>query len=571
MKHVVMTLTEKRRWFAGLLLGLTGLATGCGAPGDETEAAPTSDAEPLYAKADKIWPMHQIPVCWNFTGYDTEKQWVRDTLKGQRSWETAGDVTFEQWTDCVHPFTGIQLEHTDFLVHPTATTIYKDQNDGGDIIYLDFKSAPETKYAACVANGLNREQCIKEVALHEFGHALGFAHEQARLATFYADPVCYGTKQQGGPGDEEFPLDADLESILSYCRNNYQLSQYDRLGLRRWYGAPYWDQAKLRDYDADQRADFLCHDTSTGKHWIDYANTSAQLNGTDWSHDGGWCATSSQHLIRGDFTGDGRTDLLCHDRNYGKLWIDYADTLAHFDGTDWSRAAQWCALDSAEIFVGRFNDDLRDDILCHDRDSGKLWIDYADTAGTFMGTDWSHAHNFCAGDTRNQLFIADFNGDQKEDLLCFFQGLGVDSVDYADATGRFMGPDWVRSNESTPFWCEGQSEEMFVGKFNNDTRFDLLCHDTVTGKIKVDLAASTEPRFGTVDWTSADTDGWCYQSTGRIFVGDLNKDSRSDLLCYDIETGQRWASYADSAGHFNGTSWSSGGDGWCTHDSGQVH
>jgi hypothetical protein len=53
-------------------------------------------------------------------------------------------------------------------------------------------------------------------------------------------------------------------------------------------------------------------------------------------------------------------------------------------------------------------------------------------------------------------------------------------------------------------------------------------------------------------------------------VGDANGDRRDDLFCHDVTTGQKWVDYADTAGHFNGGDWTLA-DGWCSHDSGEVH
>jgi len=45
--------------------------------------------------------------------------------------------------------------------------------------------------------------------------------------------------------------------------------------------------------------------------------------GTSWSDDMGWCSHAGHELHVGDFNGDKRVDLLCHDTK-GKKWISYA-------------------------------------------------------------------------------------------------------------------------------------------------------------------------------------------------------------------------------------------------------
>jgi predicted Zn-dependent protease len=69
---------------------------------------------------------------------------------------------------------------------------------------------------ACVSyHGL--ESCIKTVAIHEFGHALGFAHEQNRND----GPTECEENPQGTSGNAIF-TDWDLNSVMNYCNPNYR-------------------------------------------------------------------------------------------------------------------------------------------------------------------------------------------------------------------------------------------------------------------------------------------------------------------------------------------------------------
>ena len=46
---------------------------------------------------------------------------------------------------------------------------------------------------------------------------------------------------------------------------------------------------------------------------------------TDWERNMGWCHHSGAQLRLGDFNGDGRDDMLCHDTTNGYKWIAYSD------------------------------------------------------------------------------------------------------------------------------------------------------------------------------------------------------------------------------------------------------
>src|SRR5262245_27161875 len=86
---------------------------------------------------------------------------------------------------------------------------------------------------------------------------------------------------------------------------------------------------------------------------------------------------------------------MCHDVATGYKWIDYADASGQFNGTDWERNATWCNHAGAQLFLADFNGDGRDDMLCHDT-AGNKWIDFADGYGQFGGTDWFRPANWCS-------------------------------------------------------------------------------------------------------------------------------------------------------------------------------
>jgi hypothetical protein len=80
-----------------------------------------------------------------------------------------------------------------------------------------------------------RRDCIYSIAVHEFGHAIGYAHEQNR---FDAPGECQ-LLRQGTDGDLLL-TPYDPQSVMNYCNrlynNNGQLSENDRRALAAVYG-----------------------------------------------------------------------------------------------------------------------------------------------------------------------------------------------------------------------------------------------------------------------------------------------------------------------------------------------
>ena len=177
------------------------------------------------------------------------------------------------------------------------------------MITLDFVS-PETQYTRCADNSLTREQCIKTVSIHEFGHAIGYAHEQNRGN---APDECTDDGPQGSNGTATFG-DWDVPSIMAYCNFSTEMSALVRRGTERVYGPPNGDSPELSDYNGDGRADLLCFDNVYGSQYVDYASSTGQFNGTDWSAANSWCNGSWTRRCGGRHLRDRHQ----HDRNPGR-------------------------------------------------------------------------------------------------------------------------------------------------------------------------------------------------------------------------------------------------------------
>lgn len=178
-----------------------------------------------------IWKNLEIPVCWEDSANNFSKQraWVQDSIT--QTWQKYSSLRFNGWNSCNLSSNGIRIGVGDINPHTKGIGNQLDGDREGMILNFSF-----TLWAPNCAKTL--ESCIRTIAVHEFGHALGFTHEQNRSDT--PNWECR-EQQQGTTGDINI-TPWDLHSVMNYCNPKWagdgKLSEYDIAGLQSWYGKP---------------------------------------------------------------------------------------------------------------------------------------------------------------------------------------------------------------------------------------------------------------------------------------------------------------------------------------------
>jgi hypothetical protein len=181
----------------------------------------------LYVKSSTVWPGGEIEVCWENpdSAHAAEREWVMDAV--HRTWVAAAPLYFTGWSRCGHAQGGIRIRVADERPHVKVLGNGLNAYPSGMVLNFTFGNWN----TSCQST---REFCIRTLAVHEFGHALGFAHEQDR-----PDTPSWCNAEQGVKGDWVIgPWDAN--SVMNYCNPNWagngQLSATDIEGVRAVYG-----------------------------------------------------------------------------------------------------------------------------------------------------------------------------------------------------------------------------------------------------------------------------------------------------------------------------------------------
>jgi Astacin (Peptidase family M12A) len=297
-----MHIKRKLNLFVGILFSI--LLINCGGDDNKTSTSKkaisdnqsnivnmqTQNAPPIATKSSNnnvaqglvttnvIWPNPTINVCWvNPEAHnETERKWVRDSI--DRTWVRHSALYFVGWGKCpaTNQKNAIRIKINDenprsFL---GTDTLLQDES-----MWLNFEfNHPD--FISCKNSSTMRRSCIESIAVHEFGHAVGFEHEQNRIDTpkscsdKYAAEFIPSTNR-----GNQIIGNWDENSVMNYCNKNYsgfgKLSPIDIDMVQKYYkpnlvGDFSFDSNFYLGLYPDLRAAFGNNHNAAYQHWLNH-------------------------------------------------------------------------------------------------------------------------------------------------------------------------------------------------------------------------------------------------------------------------------------------------------------
>ncbi|MCR9136855.1 MAG: M12 family metallopeptidase [Alphaproteobacteria bacterium] len=200
---------------------------------DLTKEVNTSQfKEKGWPRLELTWETSSIPVCWENATEDNK--WYRSIVQQSivDTWQSHSGITFSGWENCVSGNRGIRILIADQGPHTKGLGTLLDGKKNGMVLNATYQN-----WSPSCQNRL--AYCSYVIAVHEFGHALGFAHDQNR-----PDTPEHCDLKQGSDGSPETVswTPWDEKSVMNYCNpkwsNGGRLSKFDIYLVQRLYGKP---------------------------------------------------------------------------------------------------------------------------------------------------------------------------------------------------------------------------------------------------------------------------------------------------------------------------------------------
>jgi hypothetical protein len=202
---------------------------------EKTETTPGLQSESLFVLKNETWGTEStIDVCWeasfDHARFSEEMTLVYWTVKS--TWERYSSFKTRGWGICEgqEGYADVRINIEDSEASAPHTKGLGRQLRGlhnGMVLNFSFErwGTGWPKYAG------SRTAAIQRIAMHEFGHMLGFAHEHNRQEG--REKCAFSPQGENGTATVGF---YDSESVMNYCSPQISLSSGDTTGLFRYYG-----------------------------------------------------------------------------------------------------------------------------------------------------------------------------------------------------------------------------------------------------------------------------------------------------------------------------------------------
>jgi IgA Peptidase M64/FG-GAP-like repeat len=243
-------------------------------------------------------------------------------------------------------------------------------------------------------------------------------------------------------------------------------------------------------------------------------------------------------VYAGDFSGDGKDDVLIHNNNSISIYRSSGAALDIVFNAVGMVPGSWQFAPDDRFYVGDFNGDGKAEVVVYNSTNwvtpylGLLVSDGANGLRLIARYDGSMPNwQFNKND---QFFVADFDGDGKKDLFVFN---GSDwSMPYL-AMLRSNGTGFSviqRYDKNLPGWQMAKNDVYVVGDFDGDKKSDLFVFNGTDWSVRyLGMLRSTGNAIGLIKRFDNTLPNWQMAKNDRYYCGDFDGDGKADLFVFN--------------------------------------
>ena len=384
----------------------------------------------------------------------------------------------------------------------------------------------------------NGSTCRDETLAHELGHNMGLAHDRVSAAGSddtnsdnntldpeeygrYADSFGYSAGADAGnfytimsipqAGQTSFRVFSNPR--VTFCgglpcgetgaEDNARTLSLTMPVIAAFRTLPATNVWYRGDFDGDGRSDILWRNTGNGNDAIWKSGNAATPQAVTGVSNQTWAVAGAA-----DFDGDNKADILWHNTGNG------ANVIWKSGNSTTTMAVTSTALAWTVAGAGDFDGDGKADILWRNTSSGAnvIWKSGSSATPQAVTTVPSQAWTVAG--------VADFDGDHKADILWRNTASGTNTI-------------WKSGNSATPQAVASVALAWVVagtGDFDGDTKADILWRNLASGQ-NVIFKSGNQATPQAV--TGVNSQSWVV-----VGVGDFDGDHKADILWHNVATGQ---------------------------------
>ncbi|WNG50334.1 hypothetical protein F0U60_44040 [Archangium minus] len=525
-----------------------------GSDGQEVELVQTKGS--LYIRGGAtLWTDNQntVPVCWVEAGFENEKQVIANALRD--TWARYTNLVFTGFGAC--PTSGSQ-RFVRVLVNAGTDA------SGGGSAHVGMNAAFRTAaqgHSVHIAIGTSASQGrIEYLAVHEFGHVLGFEHEHVRPDNpdiRENDPEYCRTTEVVSGGT--YASGYDRESTMHYCNSggngSGRLSALDIVGVQSVYGQSAWYLGTLDrqlpgvDVNGDGRTDLVHLRDVNGTLGMSVSLGNGSGFTPGWSSNSLPAGSGAVEWLTGDVDADGKTDIFQLWNNNGALAIIvwrsngtgyelYGDTTGVSAGTP-----------AIRFLTADVNNDRRTDIVQLWDNNGSLGMIVHQSSGTGYSTTWGAT--LPAGSGAMEWLTGDVDADGKTDIFQLWNNNGALAI----IVWRSNGTGYESYGDTTGVSAGAPAIRFLTADVNNDQRTDIvqlwdnngwlgmIVHQSSGTGYSTTWGSTLPAGYGAVEWLTGDTD-----ADGRTDIFQIWRDSGFHRIIVWHSTGTGYEIYSNTSG-----------------------